>query len=115
MLGSIVGGAQTELVPITSKAAWDGLPIYDILIERLSRLERVLVAHGLQDPIPRIQFHLAILRRLAQGPAMDSDETLWSLVEATELADMYCSLPVMSAKTLRAKFRAILELDTSPV
>ena len=107
-------GAQTELVPITPKAAWDGLPIYDILTGRLSRLERVLVAHGFEDPVPRIQFHLAILRRLRQRPGIDSDETLWSLVEATELADMYCSLPVMSARTLREKFRAILEGPFNP-
>ncbi len=46
-------GPQTELVPITTKAAWDGMPIYEILSERLSRLERVLVAQGFEDPVPR--------------------------------------------------------------
>jgi hypothetical protein len=112
--GTITPVAQTELVPITPKPAWDGLPIYDILTERLSRLERVLVAHGFGDPVPRIQFHLGILRRLRQRPGVDNDETLWSLVEATELADMYCSLPVMSAKTLREKFGAILEGPFNP-
>lgn len=107
-------GAQTGLVPITPKAAWDGLRIYEILAERLSRLERVLVAHGFEDPVPRIRFHLAILRRLHQRPGIDSDETLWSLVEATELGDIYCSLPMMSARTLREKFGAILEGPFNP-
>ena len=107
-------GARKGLVPITPKAAWDGLSIYDILTERLLRLERVLVAHGFEDPVRRIQFHLAILRRLRRRPGIDSDETLWSLVEATELADMYCSLPVMSARTLRKKFRVILEGPFNP-
>jgi hypothetical protein len=105
---------QTGLVPITPRAAWDGLPIYDILAERLSRLERVLVANGFEDPVPRIQFHLAILRRLPQRPWVNNDETLWSLVEATELADIYCSLPLMSARTLREKFRAVLEGPFNP-
>jgi hypothetical protein len=109
-----VDGAPKGLVPVTPKAAWDGLPIYDILAERLSRLERVLVAHGFDDPVPRIQFHLAVLRRLRERPNVDSDEILWSLVEATELADMYCSLPTMSAKTLREKFRGILEGPVNP-
>ena len=103
-----MGQDLAELIPITSKAAWDGLPIYDILSDRLSRLEQVLVGHGFPDPVPRIQFHLTILRRLRQRPSIDSDETLWSLVEATELADIYCGLPIMSARTLCAKFRDIL-------
>ena len=100
-----MGEVQTVVIPITPKTAWDGLPIYDILAERLLRLERVLVGHGFEDPVPRIQFHRAVLRRLRQRPGIDSDETLWSLVEATELADVYCSLPIMSARTLREKFR----------
>src|SRR5690348_16638142 len=94
-----------ELVPITPKAARDGQPIYDILTGRLLRLERVLVAHAFEDPVTRIQFHLAILRRLHEKCSIDTDETLWSLVEATKLEDIYCSLPRMPANILRQKFR----------
>jgi hypothetical protein len=103
-----------ELIPITPKAGWAGRPIYDILVDRLSRLERVLMARGFDDPVPRIQFHLSILRRLRQRPNIESSEALWSLVEATELADVYCSFPVMSDRTLREKFGAILEGPFSP-
>lgn len=107
-------GVLTGLVPITPKAAWAGLRIHDILAQRLSRLERVLMAHGFDDPIPRIQFHLAILGKLRDQPGVGSDEILWSLVEATELADIYCSLPIMLPKTLRDKFRAILDGPVNP-
>jgi hypothetical protein len=91
-----VEGSQNALVPVTPRAGWHGRHIYDILIERLERLERVLVVHGFQDPVPRIQFHLKILQRLSQKSKIDTDEILWSLVEATELADIYCCFPMVS-------------------
>jgi hypothetical protein len=83
----------TGLVPVTPKAAWEGLNIYEILIGRLMRLERALVANGFEDPVPRIQFHLGVLRALQVHHRIDSDETLWSLVEATELADILLQPP----------------------
>ncbi len=85
-------------------------------MERLSRLELLLVARGFDDPVARIQFHLRILKRLRRTPGINSDETLWSLVEATELANIYCTVPcsAMSPKTFRDKFRAILAGPQSP-
>lgn len=58
----------TGLVPVTPKAAWEGLNIYEILIGRLMRLERALVANGFEDPVPRIQFHLGVLRASTGAP-----------------------------------------------
>jgi hypothetical protein len=101
-------------VPTTPRAAWQGRHIYDILAERISRLERVLVAHGFKDPVPRIQFHLEILQRLSRKSKIDSDEVLWSLVEATELADICCYFPRLSARALRDKFTAILDGPRNP-
>ena len=96
------------LVPITPREGWMGKHVYDIVIERLLHLERVLVAHGFDEPVPRIHFHVKILESLRRTPSIDTDETLWSLVEATELADIYCSLPALSERIFRQKFKAIL-------
>lgn len=101
-------------MPITSRAAWAGKSIYEILIERLTRLEAILVAQGFSSPIARIRFHLEILCHLQRAPAIESDEVLWSLIEATELSDIYCSLPVMSPRTFREKFKAILNGPINP-
>jgi hypothetical protein len=109
-----VCSSESALVAITSESAWEGLPIYEILTERLLRLERMLVGRGFSDPIPRIQFHLEILRKLRERAGVDTDETLWSLVEATELADIYCTLPSMPSRLLRQKFRAILSGPFNP-
>lgn len=102
------------LVPITSRAGWEGQHIYDILTDRLRRLERVLVANGFEEPISRIQFHLDTIQQLRQSPGVNSDHALWSLIEANELADIYCSLPTMPARFLRDKFKAIVAGPVNP-
>jgi hypothetical protein len=89
---------QFGLIPVTTRSAYEGKHIYQILIERLVRLEQMLISRGFGGPIPRIQFHLRILENLQQTRHIGDDETLWSLVEATELADTYCTLPKLEWK-----------------
>jgi hypothetical protein len=109
-----VGSEDKALIPVTTRAAYKGMHIYDILIERLSRLERILVSYGFDDPVPRMQFHLRILERLRRIPNIDSDETLWSLVEATELTDIYCTLLALPPRTFTDKFKLILAGPLNP-
>ena len=102
------------LAPLCLPLAWRGQSIYDILIGRLTWLERTLVARGFDDPVQRIQFHIETMRQLRECPRIDSDRTLWSLVEATELADIYCGMPAMSHRTFRMKFQDILNGPFAP-
>ena len=97
------------------RSGWQGKSLYEIVIDRLSRLERVLVSYGFPDPIPRIQFHLKILQHLQKFPTrIDTDEILWSLVEATELSDIYCSLPSLPRRIFIQKYQAILNGPQHP-
>lgn len=102
------------LIPITTRAAYEGKHIYEILIERLLRLEQMLIGRGFEGPVPRIQFHLRILERLRQERNVRDDETLWSLVEATELADTYCTLPKLERRLLKEKFGRVLNGPHNP-
>src|SRR5579872_2185129 len=108
------GQPCTSLIPITSPAGWLGKPIYENLIERLVRLELVLIGLGVARAVPRLQYHLATLRRLQEHNAVDSDETLWSLLEATELADISNTLALCPPGLFRQKFRAILNGPVHP-
>ena len=105
---------EKGLVSITTRSGWEGKHIYQILIERLSYLERVLAGYGFAFPVPRIRFHIEILRHLQRRPGIGSDEILWSLGEATELADIYCCLPTLPLKVMREKFGAVLNGPLDP-
>lgn len=102
------------LIPVTTREAYSNKHIYQILIERLVRLEHMLVGRGFERPITRIQFHLGILEKLQLTPSIADDRTLWSLVEATELADIYCSLPRLEWRLLKEKFGRVLNGPLHP-
>jgi hypothetical protein len=108
--------APTEfaLIPVTTREAYSDQHIYQILIDRLARLEHMLVGRGFEGPITRIQFHLRILEKLRLTPGIADDQTLWSLVEATELADIYCSLPRLEWRLLKEKFGRVLNGPLHP-
>jgi hypothetical protein len=109
-----VAPEEFGLIPVTTRAAYEGKHIYQILIERLVRLEHMLIGRGFQSPVPRIQFHLRILERLQHARQIGDDETLWSLVEATELADTYCTLPKLEWRLLKEKFGRVLNGTHNP-
>ena len=106
--------AQNQLLPITTRAGYAGKHIYEILTDRLLALQSMLGSYGFTSPIHRIRIHLEILKRLREGYGIQSDEVLWSLVEATELTDIWCAMPRMSARTMSEKFNAILNGPTHP-
>ena len=104
----------SALLPVTSRAAWQGKSIYEILGDRLIRLESLLVTNCVTDAAGRIQFHINTIRQLMQKPSIDDDLVLWSLIEATELSDIYCGLPAISARSFREKFNAITAGPLNP-
>jgi hypothetical protein len=106
--------AEFALIPITTREAYSNKHIYQILIDRLIGLEQMLVARGFEGPIARIQFHLRILAQLQSTPRIADDQTLWSLVEATELADIYCTLPKLEWRLLKEKFGRALNGPLHP-
>jgi hypothetical protein len=108
--------APTEfaLIPVTTREAYSNKHIYQILIDRLIGLEHMLVGRGFEGPIARIQFHLRILKELQRTPRIADDQTLWSLVEATELADIYCTLPKLEWRLLKEKFGRVLNGPLHP-
>src|SRR5579872_502925 len=108
--------APTEfaLIPVTTREAYSNKHIYQILIDRLIGLEHMLVSRGFEGPISRIQFHLRILNELQRTPRIADDQTLWSLVEATELADIYCTLPKLEWRLLKEKFGRVLNGPLHP-
>jgi hypothetical protein len=108
--------APTEfaLIPVTTREAYSNKHIYQILIDRLIGLEHMLVSRGFEGPISRIQFHLRILKELQRTPRIADDQILWSLVEATEVADIYCTLPKLEWRLLKEKFGRVLNGPLHP-
>jgi hypothetical protein len=108
--------APTEfaLIAVMTREAYSNKHIYQILIDRLIGLEHMLVSRGFEGPISRIQFHLRILKELQRTPRIADDQILWSLVEATELADIYCTLPKLEWRLLKREIRHSLTA-TSPI
>lgn len=102
------------LIPVTTRAAYTGKHIYEILAERLIRLEQMLTGRGFEGPIPRIQFHLRTLKRVKDAQNPLDEETLWSFVEATELAEASSALPKLEWRLLKEKFRRVLNGPLSP-
>ena len=105
---------EFALIPITTREGYNNKHIYQILIDRLILLEHMLVGRGFKGPIARIQFHFRILEELRRTPYIADDQTLWSLVEATEMADIYCTLPRLEWRLLKEKFGRVLNGPLHP-
>lgn len=95
---------------------------YREIIDSLSSLEALLLSGGLKgDELNRLRTHashvgeIEAARVAGSTEAIDRDQTLWSLVEATEFADIYRGMSTYDPTRLADKFKLILKGPDHPI
>lgn len=94
---------------------------YDEIIESLTLLEAHLRAGGLREAeLARLRSHrvridaLERARLMGNLESVDRDQTLWSLIESAEFADIYSGMSSYAPGSLARKFKLILKGPDHP-
>jgi hypothetical protein len=94
---------------------------YAEILESLTSLEALLRTGGLRDgELTRLQSHRSSVARIEEArlagnlDGIDRDQTLWSLIESTEFADIYRGMSTYDPRLLAEKFKLILKGPDHP-
>ncbi len=94
---------------------------YDEILHSLASLEALLRSGGLgDDELNRLRSHASHVEKIEAArltgnlDGLDRDQTLWSLIEASEFADIHHGMATYAPRSLAEKFKLILKGPNHP-